>query len=182
MKRPPTDATPPIYLMGMMGSGKSTLGRALAGALARPFVDLDERIERRAGLTISEIFQRYGESRFRDLESAALAEVRLEPGVVVALGGGTPTRAANRELLSAGGCVVYLRARPDTLVERLPDATDRPLLRDTTDRKRTLRELLAEREPLYDDLADVIVDNEDDATDVLDRLMDELRTQGWLHS
>lgn len=183
MSRPPTDAAPTIYLMGMMGAGKSTLGRSLARELGRRFVDLDERIEERAGLSIPEIFRRHGEPHFRDLESAALAELRSASGLVVALGGGTPTRPQNREALRASGCVVYLRAQPETLAGRLGDLDERPLLRDADDPRealRTLRALLARREPDYDAIADVTIEVEADAASALERLMGELNRGGWL--
>lgn len=180
MRRPPTNAPPTIYLMGMMGSGKSTLGRRLARELDRPFIDLDKRIERRAGFEVFDIFQRYGESYFRDLESAALAELNAGPPSVVALGGGTPERATNRRMLRLHGCVVYLRARPPTLARRVADETDRPLLRDADDPQSILQALLARREPWYEAIADVAVDNEGDPSDALRRLLDVLSQEGWL--
>lgn len=181
MGHPPADDPPPtIYLMGMMGSGKSTLGRALARELHRPFVDLDGRIERRAGFDIPDIFERYGETYFRDLESATLAELSAERPSVVALGGGTTERAANRRMLRQHGCVVYLRARPATLAGRVADGADRPLLRDADDPQSTLQELLARREPGYEALADVAIDNEGDPNDTLRRLLDALSRGGWL--
>ena len=180
MNRPPADAPTTIYLIGMMGSGKSTLGRALAHKLDRQFVDLDERVEGRAGVSIPDIFQRYGESRFRDLEAAALAEVSRESGLVVALGGGTPMRAANRERLRETGCVVHLRARPETLAARLPDDDERPLLGEADAPDATLATLLAEREPHYNEIADITLDNDEDVSDALSRLIDRLGRQGWL--
>jgi len=180
MKRPPAEAARSIFLMGMMGSGKSTLGRALADELGRRFVDLDDRVAQRAGFAIPEIFARYGESRFRDLESAALAELRQTNGLVVALGGGTPLRAANRRMLREGGCVVYLRTRPATLVRRLGQQTDRPLLRDADDPEATLRKLLAEREPLYEESAHVVIENESEEDVAVRELVRVLTHQGWL--
>lgn len=172
--------TTPIYLIGMMGAGKSTLGQTLARELGRSFVDLDERIEARAGFPIAEIFDRYGEAGFRDLESAALAELQTGGAPVVALGGGTTKRPANRDILSESGCVVYLKADPATLAKRLADHADRPLLRDTTDPEATLRTLLARREPDYNDLADIVIDNEADLAATLDRLIRTLEDQGWI--
>jgi len=166
--------------MGMMGSGKSTLGRRLARELDRPFIDLDKRIERRAGFDIPDIFQRYGETYFRDLESAALAELSTGTPSVVALGGGTPERAANRRMLRLHGCVVFLRARPETLAARTAEEADRPLLRDADDPQLILQELLARREPWYEAIADVAIDNEGDPSDALRRLLDVLSREGWL--
>lgn len=180
MRRPPADVPPTIYLMGMMGSGKSTLGRALARELDRPFIDLDTRIERRAGFEVPDIFERYGETYFRDLESAALAELNAERPSVVALGGGTPERAANRRMLREHGCVVYLRARPATLAGRVTEEADRPLLRDADDPQLILQELLARREPWYAAIADVALDNEGDPSDALHRLLDALNREDWL--
>lgn len=119
-----------VYLIGMMGVGKSTVGRALAKRLRRPFLDLDSWIERRAGRTIAEVFAEQGEGTFRMLESRVFAEVAREGGKVVALGGGALLNAANRELAHASGVVVQLTCAEPELWRRIKDDPSlRPLLK-----------------------------------------------------
>ena len=118
-----------IYLYGPPGSGKTTLGKLLAEALALPFIDLDEEIEKTAGRSIPAIMQAEGEPAFRDLEAAALERASSEPGGVVALGGGALLRASNRQLAESSGRVILLEADRDTLLRRLqPQVGRRPLL------------------------------------------------------
>jgi shikimate kinase/3-dehydroquinate synthase len=139
-----------LWLTGMMGAGKSAVGEALAAMLGRPFIDLDAEIERSAGARISEIFSREGEHGFRRRERKALDAVAGQPAVV-ALGGGTPAQPGVLARLAATGRTVYLRARLDTLVDRVGDAAERPLLAGipARERKAKLRGLLAAREPAY---------------------------------
>lgn len=146
-----------VVLVGLMGVGKSTIGRRLAKELARPFADLDEQVELREGMTIPTIFTTAGEERFRHLETEVLADLmgRSAP-LVVAAGGGAVTGATNRSHL-AGAYVVWLRASAEFLAGRT-DPTHRPLLAD--DPQTTLARLLAERTPLYEQVADVAVDVE----------------------
>lgn len=119
-----------VYLTGMMGVGKTTVGRALAKRLRRPFLDLDQWIERRSGRTIAEIFADQGEGTFRMMETRVLAEVAKEGGKIVALGGGALLKAENRELCAASGVVVHLTCAENELWRRLKDETGRrPLLK-----------------------------------------------------
>ena len=148
-----------VVLVGLMGVGKSTVGRRLAKELQRPFADVDEQIELRAGVTIPAIFRDQGEQRFRELEAEVFADLlgRSSP-LVVAAGGGAVTGAANRAaLVRSGACVVWLRASAKFLAGRT-DPTHRPLL--AGDPESTLARLLAERSPLYEEVADVAVDIE----------------------
>jgi shikimate kinase len=140
-----------------MGSGKSTVGAIVARRTGRPFVDLDARLAARARASIPEIFARWGEEHFRRLEAEALAEV-LSGGdaPVVATGGGAVMAQANRDLLGGAPTVVWLRAGLDTLVQRLGDGTGRPLL--AGDPEGALSGLLEQRGPVYEALADVVVD------------------------
>ncbi|MFP4560526.1 MAG: shikimate kinase [Thiohalorhabdus sp.] len=136
-------------LVGPMGSGKSTVGRALAQRLGAELVDLDAVIVERAGRAIPEIFAAEGEAGFRDREQAALEEVAARPGpLVVATGGGVVLREANRRTMAANGTVVYLRADVETLLERTAGDANRPLLQ-VNDPRAKLEALQAEREPLY---------------------------------
>jgi len=126
--------TPGLYLVGFMGSGKTTVGRVLAKRLGWPFADLDDDIEAREGVTISEIFATRGEQEFRRIETEVIqARVRaVESGrpLVAALGGGAFTREENRELLRNNGITVWLDCPFDTVARRVAEASHRPLARD----------------------------------------------------
>ena len=140
----------PLFLVGMMGAGKSTVGPRLAERLGRDFRDTDEEVERRAGLRISEIFARDGEARFRALEAEAI-ECASAGGAVVALGGGAIAQPGMAERLRARGLVIFLSVAPSVLIERIGDAGSRPLLAglDASEREQRLASLLAERAVYY---------------------------------
>ncbi|MCD7750586.1 MAG: shikimate kinase [Lachnospiraceae bacterium] len=161
-----------LILIGYMGSGKSTLGCAVSYPLQQCFIDTDKWIEQKEGLTVSEIFATHGEAYFRQKETDCLKAMLLECAPrVLALGGGTPLRAENRELIKKLGFTVYLKAEPDTIYERLKDDTTRPLLQCDNPRER-IRLMIAERDPIYREAADFIlrVDDWD-----LRRLVNELQ-------
>ena len=145
--------TPPprLFLIGYRGTGKSTVGPMLAAALGWQFLDADEHVERLARKTIAEIFAEEGEAGFRDLESAALAELCQGDGRVIATGGGVVLREFNRELLSTAGYVAWLTAPPDTVWQRMRSdpttAARRPNL--TTGGLDEVANLMAARESLY---------------------------------
>jgi shikimate kinase len=141
-----------VFLVGMPGSGKSTVGRQLSRRLQLPFFDSDHVIEQRLGCTIREYFAREGEAAFRDVEQQVLAELAQGASAVVATGGGAVLREANRQALRQGGQVVYLRSSPEELFRRLRHDTQRPLLQ-VADPLAKLRALHAERDPLYRDSA-----------------------------
>jgi shikimate kinase len=134
----------------MMGAGKSTVGRKLARRLRLRFVDADAEIEAAAGASVAEIFAREGEAGFRARERAAVEALEGQ-AAVVALGGGAFVQAEVRARLAGSGGVVYLRARPETLLERIGEAEERPLLAGLgrAERLARIRELLEEREPAY---------------------------------
>ena len=153
-----------LYLIGMMGSGKTSTGRPLAERLGYGFVDADAVIEQAAGCTIPEIFERDGETGFRELETQVMSAICQRHSLVVATGGGVVTQRKNWGLLHSG-IVIWLDVMRDQLLARLKaDATERPLLQ-TPDPEAALDDLLAQRKPLYAE-ADltVVIDQEDPAT------------------
>jgi shikimate kinase len=139
----------PIFLVGFMGTGKSTVGLLLAARLERRFVDLDTRIEEEAHATISELFLDEGETRFREREAAALERLAQEGTHVVAVGGGAPTYGRNMDRMLAAGAVVALSASIEEIVARVGDAATRPLLANVPDRRAEVERLLAARAPFY---------------------------------
>ena len=146
-----------VYLVGMMGAGKSTVGRLLARRLKLRFLDCDDEIERRCGVKVPLIFEIEGEAGFRARESEVLAELTALKGIVLATGGGAVLAADNRRCLAAHGTVIYLRARPEDLYGRVRHDRNRPLLA-SADPLRRLRELHAERDALYAAIADLVID------------------------
>jgi shikimate kinase len=160
-----------VLLIGMMGAGKSTVGTMLAHRLGWAYLDSDEQVQAATGRTVPEIFEVSGEAAFRAAESAALAKALLgdEP-VVVSVAGGAVLDPANRALLDRSGTVVWLRARPETLAARIGDGHGRPLLSGGP--AAALRQLDAERRPLYEELADLVVDVDDlDPEGVVERIV-----------
>jgi len=146
-----------IFLVGMMGAGKTTLGRALARRLGREFVDSDRVLVERTGVPVATIFEIEGEEGFRRRESGVLQELCARDRCVIATGGGVVLTEANRDLMRTSGTVVYLKARLESLWERTRHDSTRPLLA-TPDPRARLAELLAEREPLYRQTAHVVVE------------------------
>lgn len=165
---------PHLILVGMMGSGKTTVGRRLADRLGRRFVDTDDLVVERTGSSVREIFEREGEARFRDHEAAALATALSgsEPTVVAAAGGAV-LRPANRRLMADRGQVVWLRADPAVLVERAGRGGHRPLL--DGDPTAAMTRLADERDALYADAAEVTLDvDELDVDEVVERLAERI--------
>ena len=146
-----------IALVGMPGSGKSTVGRHLARLLGWRFIDSDHEIERQIGGSIRAFFEQHGEAAFRDLEQQSITALCQQTGAVLATGGGAVLRAANRQALKSGSEVVYLRSTPEELFRRLRHDTQRPLLQ-VKDPLRRLRDLYRERDPLYRDAADYVIE------------------------
>lgn len=155
---PALQDTRPVFLIGMMGVGKTTIGRILARCLGREFVDLDHALEAKCGVRISVIFEIEGEEGFRRRETTQLDECSQQEGIVLATGGGAVLAPENRRLLKERGTVVYLRADAEELFRRLERDRTRPLLQ-TLDPKARIRELLAQREPLYEEAADLTLES-----------------------
>ena len=143
-------------MIGPMGAGKSTIGRRLALALNKDFVDSDKEIEQRTGANIPLIFELEGEAGFRAREKAMIAELSQRNNIVLATGGGAVMDANNRHCLSEYGFVIYLDTSVDEQLKRTRKDTNRPLLQTANPRQR-LEELLQLRDPLYRDIADLIV-------------------------
>lgn len=154
-----------IVLVGLMGCGKSSVGRRLAMRLGLPFVDADEEIELAAGQTIAEVFAHYGEDHFRDREWRVISRILDGGPQVLATGGGAYMRAETREKIARCGIAVWLKADLSVLMQRVMRRNDRPLLR-TPDPKATMRALMEERYPVYAQ-ADVIIDSRDVPHDVI---------------
>src|SRR5210317_759379 len=147
-----------IILVGMMGAGKTTIGKLLSNQLAFNFIDLDRMIEEKSGVKINTIFEIEGEEGFREREYLTLNEALAEENVVISTGGGVVVKDINRSLIQKSeAMVVYLKANLDILVGRLKNDKTRPML-DKDNKQLSLKKLLSEREPFYENLADFIID------------------------
>lgn len=146
-----------LYLIGPMGSGKSAVGRQLARDLGLEFVDTDAEIERRTGVDIPYIFDKEGETGFREREKDVIDKLSQRQGVIVATGGGAVLRPDNRDRLKASGTVVYLHASVDEQLRRTGRSQSRPLLMND-DPRAVLERLMAVRQPIYEALADIRMD------------------------
>jgi shikimate kinase len=153
---PRSVAGPRLFLIGMMGAGKSTVGRLLARRCGFDFIDCDRELEARSGVTIATIFELEGEESFRRREAALIDELTQRPRTVLATGGGAILDEENRGHLRSRGLVIYLRASVDEILRRTNRDRARPLLQ-TTDRRGRIAQLLAEREALYTQIAHVTV-------------------------
>jgi len=168
-----------IVLIGLMGAGKTTVGRRLAQRLGLPLIDTDQEIALRCGADIPTIFDLEGEEGFRRREERAVAEAMSESGRVVTTGGGAPTREANRQMLGRG-YVIYLDAQPWQIWQRLRTDRSRPLLSQSANPKATLERLHAERDPIYRAMADyVLPSSRGSLAHVVQHLVDHLSTRGW---
>lgn len=164
-----------IFLIGLMGAGKTTIGRQIASELSLEFFDSDHEIENRTGVTITHIFDIEGETGFRKRETAILDELTTKKGIVLATGGGAILEAENRQFLMSRGTIIYLYADIETLLERTSKDRNRPLLQ-TEDPQAVLKELFEIRDPLYRETADIIIDTgKDSARLALKEILEKLQ-------
>lgn len=161
-----------IYLVGMMGAGKTSVGRHLAKRLQRRFADADHEIESMTGVRIPTIFEIEGESGFRDRETQVIAALSEQNDLVLATGGGAVIRETNRQCLRDTGVVIYLRVPPHILYERTRHDRNRPLLQVENPLQR-LQELFAQRDPLYREIADIIIDGGNCSVSTLAKRVEE---------
>lgn len=162
-----------IVLVGMMGAGKTSVGKRLASALDIPFTDADHEIEAAANMTIPEIFETYGEDHFRDGERKVIARLLREGPRVIATGGGAILNAETRGRIGRESISIWLKADVAVLLERVRRRTNRPLLRDP-DPEGVLRRLLAEREPLYATADIIITSRNTPHQTIIDEILDSL--------
>ena len=164
----------PIVLIGLMGAGKSTVGRRLAKKLGLAFIDSDDEIEKAAGCTIEDIFELYGEAAFRQGEKRVMERLLDEPPMVLATGGGAFMNADIRTKVLAKGTTVWLKAGLEALFERTSRRGGRPLL-NTDDPRKTLEKLINERYPVYEE-APIIIDTDLETLEsTVDRIVDALK-------
>lgn len=163
-----------LFLVGPMGAGKSAVGRQLARMLHLGFVDSDEEIESRTGVDIPFIFEKEGEAGFRKREALVIDDLSQQEGIVLATGGGAIMDPQNRNHLGARGFVIYLHTSVDQQLSRTRKGRDRPLLRND-DPRAVLEALMAAREPLYREIADLTVDTDSrKVRDVVNEILDRL--------
>ncbi len=156
-----------IFLIGPMGAGKSTIGRELAEKLHLDFYDSDQEIERRTGADIAWVFDLEGEDGFRKREETVIDDLSEKQGIVLATGGGSVISAQIRNRLSARGIVVYLETTIDKQVVRTQRDRRRPLLQTSEEPRKVLERLAIERNPLYEEIADVIVPTDDQSAKIV---------------
>jgi shikimate kinase len=174
----PVEKSKNIFLVGPMGSGKTTVGRQLAKSLGLEFIDSDHEIEHRTGVTIPVIFEIEGEAGFRRWEKGVIDELTQRQGLVLATGGGAVLDPDNRNHLCQRGTVVYLRAKADQLYQRTARDRNRPLLQTENPRAR-IEALVEARDPLYREVADIIIDTGDGSVrGVIRQLLQQLRRLG----
>lgn len=161
-----------IFLVGLMGAGKTTIGRQLSKSLDKPFVDSDHEIEQRTGVNIPVIFEVEGEAGFRQREKAMIEELSQRRDIILATGGGAVLNEDNRRNLKENGVVIYLRANVFDLLARTRHDRNRPLLQ-TADPQKKLEELFQQRDPLYREVADIIIDTGQQSVSQLTRLLEK---------
>ena len=145
-----------IFLIGFMGAGKSTIARALQRELGFPLIEMDERIVKEQGMSINDIFAQYGENHFRDIESQLIVDIGKEEPSIVSCGGGVVVRPQNTQNMKEIGRIVFLKATPETIYERVKNSTDRPILNGHMNVE-YIAELMEKRRALYEAAADITI-------------------------
>lgn len=164
-----------IVLIGFMGTGKSTIAEFLKNTLNMEVVEMDQLIATREGISISKIFEIHGEEYFRDLETNLLIEMQSKSNVVISCGGGTPMRERNVAEMKKNGKVVLLTAKPETILERVKDNHDRPLLENNKNVS-YIEELLEKRRPKYEAAADFVIETDQkSAAEICEEIIQKLR-------
>lgn len=148
-----------IFLIGFMGVGKSTIAKILAQELDAKLVEMDETIEAEAGITINEIFEKYGEDHFRQIESDLILTIGDEDASIVSCGGGVVVRPQNVENMKKSGKIVFLKATPETIYERVKNSTDRPILNGHMNVE-YIAQLMEKRRALYEGAADITIETD----------------------
>ncbi|WP_329605111.1 bifunctional shikimate kinase/3-dehydroquinate synthase AroKB [Undibacterium rugosum] len=167
-----------IFLVGLMGSGKTTVGRALAKKLNKRFIDSDHEIEARTGVSIPVIFEIEGEASFRQREADVIRDLTAQDNIILATGGGAILNPESRRLLEQRGTVIYLRASIHSILQRTRNDKNRPLLR-TADPRKKLEELEAQRHPLYQEIAHVVIETgRPNVQHLVQHILDKLPTPG----
>ncbi len=168
-----------IFLVGLMGSGKTTIGRALAKRLTMQFVDAEHEIESRTGASLTLLFDIAGEASFRQREADVVRDLTAQAGIVLATGGGAILNEESRRYLRERGTVVYLRASVNSLVQRTSHDRNRPLLQ-TTDPRARIEALMRERAPLYEEVAHITVETgRPNVQTVVQTILSQLEVSGW---
>ena len=162
-----------LIIIGPMASGKSVVGRKLSKKLGLQFFDTDEEIERSAGASMSWIFDVEGEAKFREREYQVLNKIIHENKYVISTGGGIILKAENTELLKKG-TVIYLETSIQSQLERTMNDKNRPLLQNSLDKESTLRDLAKKRNPIYENLADIIINETEDSNQTVNFILEKL--------
>lgn len=163
-----------IYLIGFMGTGKSTIARYLNTVYGMETIEMDQIIAQRQKMSISDIFKIYGEEYFRELETGLLSEMQMKKNMVVSCGGGTPVRRRNVEEMKKNGKIVLLTASPETILERVKNSHDRPLL-ENNKTVSYISGLMEQRREIYEAAADIVICTDDRSKkQICDEIMEKL--------
>ncbi|MFZ5645756.1 MAG: shikimate kinase [Bacillota bacterium] len=170
-----------IVLIGFMASGKTVVGRVIAQRLGREFVDTDEEVERVTGKTVSEIFERYGAIRFRSEEALTIKKLSHREDLVIATGGGAVLNPENVSALKKNGVVVLIKSTPEIILRRVVAGRNRPLLAKTDNLGQRIRDLMAEREEIYANSADIeVFSGKESREEVADNIIQLLKERNYI--
>ena len=164
-----------IFLIGFMGCGKSTIARMLSEKLGVAQVEMDELIVQEQGMPITGIFEKYGEAHFRDIETDLVRRLQARDGVVVSCGGGAVLREENRRLMKESGVIIWLTAKPETILERVKGNTDRPILNGNMNVE-YIAELMEKRRPKYEAAADIVISTDmKNAREICEEILESMQ-------